>query len=347
MRYSDEYLVELGTGFDPDGRSSARLAALFENAERITAFESTRDHHFTQDLRRVGVDGSLCYRINTDCLIEINDVYLSQPVAIKNEVADLISFQFVSAVRRSEYLGERRNVHDLGPALLVTAIPEKETTYRMPSAGVHIQHAVVYTTLSNLMDRLGEEPGDYPSWLNDILAGRHKRPRQRVFFLEDVHRYSLSSCFHRPVSGKLVGHWMAAKFDELLCIGLQILKNSKGMRASEPVDLDLPYSDKIRRAKAILEKEYAHPPNLTELARRLGISETRLKSGFKLMIGSTVMQYCIERRIEAARYLLKANRHSIAEIGDIVGYEDPSAFARAFRRHCGTTPREWQQNNRV
>ena len=347
MHYSDEYLVGLGKEFDPDRRSSARLAALFENAKRITAFESTKDHHFTQNLGRVGVGGSLCYRINANCLIEINDVYLSQPVAIRNEVQDLISFQFVSAVRRSEYLGKRKNVHDLGPALLVTAIPEKETTYRMPSAGGHIQHAVVYTTLSNLMTRLGEEPDDYPSWLTEILVGTHRSPRQRVFFLEDVHRYSLSSCFHRPVSGTLVGHWMAAKFDELLCIGMQILKNSKGMQVAEPVDLDLPYSDKIRRAKEILEKEYANPPSLTELARRLGISETRLKSGFKLMVGSTVMQYCIERRIEAARYLLKEDRHSIAEIGDIVGYEDPSAFARAFRRHCGTTPREWQRRQHV
>ncbi len=344
MHYSDEYIVDVSPGFEPDGRSSARIAALFDGAQRITAFESTEDHNFIQDLSHVGVDGSLCYRINADCLIEINDAYLSHPVAIRNEVEDLISFQFVSAVRRSEYLGKRKNVHDLGPALLVTAIPRRETTYRMPSAGVHIQYVVVYTTLSNLMHRLGEEPNDYPKWLTEILAGKHRSPRQRVFFLEDIHRYSLSACFHRPVSGRLLGHWMTAKFDELLCIGLQILKNSRGMRASEAVDLDLPYRDKIRRAKAILEKEYANPPNLAELARRLGISETRLKSGFKLMIGSTVLQYCIERRIEAARYLLKENRHSISEIGDIVGYEDPSAFARAFRRHCGTTPREWQRS---
>jgi AraC-like DNA-binding protein len=56
------------------------------------------------------------------------------------------------------------------------------------------------------------------------------------------------------------------------------------------------------------------------------------------------MQYCNEKRIEAARFLLKENRHSISEIGGIVGYEDPSAFARAFRRHCGSSPRDWQRS---
>ena len=46
---------------------------------------------------------------------------------------------------------------------------------------------------------------------------------------------------------------------------------------------------------------------------------------------------------EAARLLLKENRHSISEIGEIVGYEDHSAFSRAFRRHVGRTPKEWRR----
>jgi len=109
----------------------------------------------------------------------------------------------------------------------------------------------------------------------------------------------------------------------------------------------LPHGEKIRRARAILSMEYSKPPVLGSLARQLGISETRLKSGFKSMNGITVMQYCINKRIEAARLLLKENRHSISEIGDIVGYEDPSAFSRAFRRQCGYTPKEWRRSRGI
>ena len=58
-----------------------------------------------------------------------------------------------------------------------------------------------------------------------MLAGAVDQPRQRVLFLEDIHRDLTWSCFHLPVSGALLGPWMAAKFQELLCIGLQILKN--------------------------------------------------------------------------------------------------------------------------
>jgi len=76
----------------------------------------------------------------------------------------------------------------------------------------------------------------------------------------------------------------------------------------------------------------------------LGISETQLKSGFKTLHGTTVMQYCIDKRMDAAKLLLKDNRHSISEIADIVGYEDHSAFSRAFRRINECSPKEWRNS---
>jgi AraC-like DNA-binding protein len=343
MLYGDEYWVEIGEGLDPDDMSPARLAELFKNARRLTRFASTPDHHFIFDPVQGGIEGLLCYRIDRDCLIEIDDAFLSVPVAIRNQMADLISFQFVATVKRSEFLGKRKNVHDLGPALIVSAVPRKETTYRVPKTNVEIRHVAVHTTLSTLLERMSESRGDYPEWLTDILDGRHRKPSQRVYFLEDIHRDAIWSCFHLPVAGTLLGQWMSAKFDELLCIGLQILKNSRNMPDHDPLDLDLPYGEKIRKARAILSMEYAHPPALPALATQLGISESRLKSGFKAMNGTTVMQYCINKRIEAARLLLKENRHSISEIGEIVGYEDHSAFSRAFRRHVGRTPKEWRR----
>ena len=345
MRYGDEHFVEVSPNFDPDNCPRASLGALFRKAERLSAFESTPDHNFINNLAAVGIKGLLCYRINQDCMIEINDAYLKTPLVIRNKVSDLVTFQFVSTVKRSEFLGKRKNVHDLGPALLVSAIPRTENTYRVPKSNVQIRHVAVHTTLSNLLERMGEPKDAYPDWLTEILDGEHKKPRQRVFFLENVHRDSIWSCFHLPVSGTLLGQWMSAKFDELLCIGLQILKNSRNLTDHDPLDLDQPCGEKIRRARTILGMEYANPPPLSALARQLGISETRLKSGFKSMNGITVMQYCIQKRIDAARLLLQEKRHSVSEVGNIVGYEDHSAFSRAFRRHSGYSPREWRRSH--
>lgn len=342
MIFGDEYCVEVAPGFDLDQLSGAGLARLFRNADKISRFESAEDHSFFHDLRSFGIDGLICYRIDSNRAIEIDDAILRTPIAIRNQVADIISFQFVSTVKRSEFFGKRKHVHDLGPALIVSAIPRKETTFRLPKTNVPIRHVVVHTTLSNLLERMGEARDAYPHWLLEMLDGSHTKPRQRVFFLEEVHRDAIWSCFHLPVSGTLLGHWMCAKFDELLCSALQILKNSQNLADEFPLDLDLPYSEKIRKARTILNMEYANPPALPTLAQQLGISETQLKSGFKTLNGTTVMQYCIGKRMEAAKLLLRENRHSISDIADIVGYEDHSAFSRAFRRLNECSPKEWR-----
>lgn len=346
MIYGDEYCVHMAPGFDPETASAAELSQLFENAQCISRFHSSPDNGFIQ----YGVDTALgrshCYRLDEHRMIEINDSFLRTPVVIHNEVADLISFQFVSSVKRSEFLGERKNIHDLGPAIIVSALPGREVTYRVPKVGETIRHVVVYTTLSNLMERMDEKSEDYPPWLRDILEGRHDQPRQRVLFLEDIHRELTWSFFHVPVSGRLLNHWMFAKLHELLSIGLQILKNDQACLERETDFPNFPRSDIIRRATTILNREYANPPRLPQLARNLGISQTQLKAGFKSLHGATIRQYIIARRIEAARLLLNENKHSISEIGDIVGYQDHSAFSRAFRRLNGCSPKAWRRVHR-
>jgi AraC-like DNA-binding protein len=344
MIFGDEYCVGISPGVDLDQLPESSVDDMFRNANRISRFASAEDHSFFHNVRDFGFEGLMCYRIDRDRAMEIDDAVIRSPIAIRNRVADLISFQFVSTVKRSEFVGKRKHVHDLGPALIVSAIPREETTCRVPRTNVPIRHVVVHTTLSNLLDSMGESREAYPDWLTAILDGRHRKPRQRVFFLEDVHRDAIWSCFHLPVSGSLLGHWMCAKFDELLCAALQILKNSRNLADQRPLDLDLPYGQKIRKARTILNMEYANPPALPDLAQQLGISETQLKSGFKTLNGTTVMQYCIGKRMDAAKLLLKENRHSISEIADIVGYEDHSAFSRAFRRINECTPKEWRRS---
>jgi AraC-like DNA-binding protein len=348
MRYGDEYCVEVPLSFDPERVSVEELGRLFRDARLLTRFHSAPDGSF---FHQAAPDGflrrSLCYRVDADALIEINDSFLRAPVVIRNEVADVISFQFVSSLKRAEFLGEYRNLHNLGPAIIVSAIPGPETTYRVPRINEHIRHVVVYATLSTVLRRMGEKPEEYPEWIREILDGQYRKPRQRVLFLEDVHRDLTWSCFHLPVTGNLLGTWIAAKCQELLSIGLQLLKHDQSAldhSGSRPV---LVRGDKIRRARAVLNREYAAPPSLETLARRLGMSGTQLKSGFRSVMGTTVLQYCITKRIEAARLLLDENRHSIADIANIVGYQDHSAFSRAFRRLSGCTPQQWRQRSQT
>ncbi|MEM7799055.1 MAG: AraC family transcriptional regulator, partial [Chloroflexota bacterium] len=96
----------------------------------------------------------------------------------------------------------------------------------------------------------------------------------------------------------------------------------------------------IHRAKDILLAQLDDPPSLLQLARAVHINDYKLKVGFKSLFGTTVFGMLYDYRMEKAREMIKRNRDSIAEIAEQVGYKSPKAFATAFKRKYGITPRE-------
>ena len=54
--------------------------------------------------------------------------------------------------------------------------------------------------------------------------------------------------------------------------------------------------------------------------------------------------YCLtELRINAAKELLTDPFRSSAEVASMVGYEDASYFARAFKKRTGMTPTQYRR----
>jgi AraC-like DNA-binding protein len=74
------------------------------------------------------------------------------------------------------------------------------------------------------------------------------------------------------------------------------------------------------------------------VARRLGVSRQTLYRQLRAE-GVTFEQVRDELRHELAAMYLGDSRLPVHEIGYLVGYSDPAAFSRAFRRWSGTSPR--------
>lgn len=102
---------------------------------------------------------------------------------------------------------------------------------------------------------------------------------------------------------------------------------------------DPPLTDQVRRALAVaLTHDDAE---LSSLARRLGLTPRSLQRRLKDE-GTTVAQLRDEeRRRLADRYL--AHGHSISEVAFLLGFSEPSAFFRAFKRWTGETPEARRQ----
>lgn len=76
---------------------------------------------------------------------------------------------------------------------------------------------------------------------------------------------------------------------------------------------------------------------LNRLADLAGMSASTLQRMFRALVGTSVAQHVIARRIEAARCLL-ADGMPVAMAARKVGINDPGYFARLFRRRVGVTP---------
>ncbi|WP_375171452.1 GlxA family transcriptional regulator [Marinobacter sp.] len=87
-----------------------------------------------------------------------------------------------------------------------------------------------------------------------------------------------------------------------------------------------------------LDRHFARPILLAELARQSGLSERSLLRRFKAATGDTPNTYLQLLRVEHVRHHLETSRRPIDEIINAVGYEDISSFSRLFRKHTGLAP---------
>jgi len=91
-----------------------------------------------------------------------------------------------------------------------------------------------------------------------------------------------------------------------------------------------------------------HLPTRAQAARVLGLTERTLARRLQAQ-GSSFSAVLDEARREVALQALAHTQRPLAEIGQALGYAEPSVFNRAVRRWTGSTPAAWrlaQQANR-
>lgn len=74
-----------------------------------------------------------------------------------------------------------------------------------------------------------------------------------------------------------------------------------------------------------------------------GISERTLRRRFRAATGMTWHEYLLASRMLRAMALLTECRRSVLEVALEVGFEDASAFSRAFARFAGETPSAYRR----
>ncbi len=98
--------------------------------------------------------------------------------------------------------------------------------------------------------------------------------------------------------------------------------------------------DHVRR---YLEDNYMFDISLDSVGEILHISPAYLSAQFKKYQKMNFLDCLTELRINAAKELLADPFRSAAEVASMVGYEDASYFARAFKKRTGVTPTQYRR----
>jgi len=97
-----------------------------------------------------------------------------------------------------------------------------------------------------------------------------------------------------------------------------------------------------RGVREFLEACFTAPPTIHHLARQFGINRNKLCTGFHLLYGTTVYDFCRELRLQKAQQLLADPRLSLTDIAFSAGFGSASAFSTAFARHFGAPPSQFR-----
>lgn len=103
----------------------------------------------------------------------------------------------------------------------------------------------------------------------------------------------------------------------------------------------------IGQALALLHKDPAHPWTISSLARKVGLSRTRLSERFRHFLAESPMAYLARWRLKLAAEILQSSEDSIAEVAMAVGYGSEAGFNRAFKREFNCPPAQFRRKHRA
>src|SRR5256885_16323052 len=99
-------------------------------------------------------------------------------------------------------------------------------------------------------------------------------------------------------------------------------------------------------ATAEIERRFAEPLTVAEVARSIGTSTRQLQRVFEESGERSFRAHLAAVRMERARVMLLDHGGTVRSVAAAVGYSQPAQFAKAFRRHHGLAPSELRRSAR-
>ena len=95
---------------------------------------------------------------------------------------------------------------------------------------------------------------------------------------------------------------------------------------------------RLRRARDLMDRDFAEPLDVPALARRALMSPGHFSRSFRAAFGETPYSHLMTRRIERAKALLRRGDLTVTEVCFAVGCTSLGSFSSRFTELVGETP---------
>ena len=102
---------------------------------------------------------------------------------------------------------------------------------------------------------------------------------------------------------------------------------------------------RLRRARDLMDREYASPLDVAAIARTALMSTAHFSRQFRAAYGETPYAYLMTRRIERAKALLRRGELSVTEVCLAVGCTSLGSFSARFTQLVGETPTAYRASD--
>lgn len=107
--------------------------------------------------------------------------------------------------------------------------------------------------------------------------------------------------------------------------------------------MDLDDLRRLRRARDRMDREFADPITVPDLAAEALMSPGHFQRAFRRAYGETPHAHLMGRRVERAQHLLRTTELTVTEVCHLVGATSLGSFSAAFTRIVGCTPTAYRR----
>lgn len=106
-----------------------------------------------------------------------------------------------------------------------------------------------------------------------------------------------------------------------------------------------PDYERIRPAILYIQKNYAKPMSISDIAEQTGLSVSRFSFLFQKEMNMSSITYLLQYRIQQSCILLQTTGMTVANIALETGFGNLSNFNRSFLKHMSCTPSAFRQES--